>query len=102
MAGLAAEDGTVVLSPYAELSDKQMQVVALNEAARVFMMQNRILRPTFKLTKKQKEKFASYGPVQAVKETIAARILSGDPSALNSTRAQLLFVKRLRRAMHLT
>jgi len=99
VAGLAAEDGAVVLSPYTALSDKQKRIVAQNEAARVFMMQNQKLRPTFRLTKRQKESFAAYGPLQAVRETIAARILSGDPSALKPTSQQLLFVKKLKRAM---
>ena len=97
--GMAAEDGAVVLNPYSALSDLEMCAVALNEAARIFMIQHREHRPTFELTDKQKRAFFSYGPEDAVKETIAARILSGDPSALDFTPEQLAFVDSLRTAM---
>ena len=76
-----------------------MQAVALNEAARAFMFLHRDLSPSFELTEKQKESFSLYGPEQAVKETIAARILSGDPSALDFTVEQLAFVDELRNRM---
>ena len=76
-----------------------MEAVALNEAARVVMSTNAQLRPNFDLTPEQATAFANYGPLDAIKATIAARILSGDPSALAPTLAQITFVSRLATAM---
>jgi hypothetical protein len=69
-------------------------MVALNEAARV-IMRRKNFQPQFSLTSEQRTAFASYGPPEAVKATVAARILSGDPSALAPTAEQLAFVDRL-------
>ena len=57
------------------------------------------LRPAFALTPEQETTFAQYGPQDAVKATVAARILSGDPSARMPTAEQLAFVERLAREM---
>jgi pyruvate/2-oxoglutarate dehydrogenase complex dihydrolipoamide acyltransferase (E2) component len=76
-----------------------MEAVALNEAARVVMSKRTDLRPNFALTPEQEAAFANYGPQEAVKATVAARILSGDPSALIPTAEQTAFVKRLAREM---
>jgi hypothetical protein len=99
IAGMATADGAVVLNPYSPLSEQEMDAVALNEAARVIMATNVDLRPLFALTAEQEAAFVSYGPLESVKATVAARILSGDPSALTPTAAQIAFVLRLARKM---
>lgn len=60
------------------------------------------LLPDFNLTPEQSSAFANYGPLDAIRATVAARILSGDPSALVPTDAQIAFVHRLASAMGLS
>jgi len=100
--GYAASDNKVVLNPNPP-QGVNMQAVALNEAARIFMRQNKMFNPDFKLTAEQ-TKFldsTSYKNANSFERraTIAARILSGDPSAEKPTSAQIDFVDRLRGAM---
>lgn len=83
--GMAAEDGQIVLNPSSKLKPAELEAVARNEAARLYMFENKIV-PTFKITPEQFEKFqgSSYdGPDKEpfLKQTILARIVSGDPSA---------------------
>ena len=101
VSGLAADDNCVVLNPYADLSRAQLDAVALNEAARVVMRRSHI-RPTFTLTDEQTAAFKGYGSLEDVRATIAARILSGDPTALTPTLDQIQFVSRLAREMGLS
>lgn len=96
---MAAEDNAVVLNPFSQLSKSELEAVALNEAARVFMRRHQEFRPSFSLNEQQKSAFANYGSEQDVRETIAARIVSGDPSALNPTPEQVEFASRLRAAL---
>ena len=98
VAGYAAEDGMVVLNPWSGLSVDEKAAVALNEAARVFMRRHGI-RPSFSLTEEQARAFADYGPEECQKATIAARLLSGDPSALKPNADQEAFVSNLASAM---
>jgi hypothetical protein len=101
VAGMADfESGTVVLNPYTTLSDKEKQAVILNETARLYMREKKI-PPNFNLTPEQQDAFASYGggDPMAQRETVAARILSGDPSALNYTKEQAEYVAQLRQLM---
>lgn len=95
ISGLAADDDAVVLNPYAPLTARERESVALNEAARIFMRRHAFCRPDFSLTAEQERALGEYGPMQAKRETIAARLLSGDPSALTATQKQLEFVDRL-------
>jgi hypothetical protein len=94
VAGMAAEDDAVILSPFAGRSAAEQKSVALNEAARIVMRRSGF-EPQFSLTSEQAVAFANYGPPEAVKATVAARILSGDLSALTPTPEQLAFVGRL-------
>jgi hypothetical protein len=99
VAGMAAEDNAVVLNPFSPLSPQEMQSVLINEAARV-VMRSPEFSPTFKLTKDQ-EKFlkgTTYNKASSTDKaaTIAARILSGDPSAGEPTEEQMKFVERLK------
>jgi hypothetical protein len=90
VAGMATEDGAVILNPYSTLSDTEKQAVALNEAYRLYMRENKIV-PKFELTEEQKKFFTGSeyaNNPDAAKQTIVARILSGDPSAKATARQQ--------------
>ncbi len=93
--GMAADDDRVVLNPFANLTDIQRGAVLINEAARVVMRRRPDLQPTFDLTEEQRIVFAGYGLIDDVRATIAARLLSSDPSAGTPTSAQVEFVQRL-------
>jgi len=101
VAGMAAEDNTVILNPYSTLSDVEKQAVMLNEASRVHMRKGLIPPPQYELTPEQEKAFSTYGngDINAIRQTLAARILSGDPSAGNATPEQLEYVRTLRKFM---
>ena len=99
VSGMAAEDGRVVLNPFSTLDNRQMKAVALNEAARIVMNRDGIT-PSFSLTTEQKEAFSGYGSIEDIKATVAARLLSEDPSAMTPTQEQVDFVQRLSTAMN--
>ena len=101
VSGLAAVDDSVVINPYAALTEAQSSAVALNEAARVVMRRPNI-RPEFALTDEQRAAFANYGSVEDIRATVAARILSGDPTGLEPTAEQIAFVRRLANEMGLS
>lgn len=90
VAGMATEDNKIILNPYTKLSKQEQQAVANNEALRLFMKATKVA-PDFKLTPEQTEFFKNTeyekDPI-AAKQTILARILSGDPSAKNVTAEQ--------------
>ena len=99
VAGMATEDDRVVLNPFSALSDKEKSAVVKNEMARIFM-RNSKERPSFALTDEQKRRFGSYSANEKdVRETVAARLLSGDPSAGTPTTEQSAYVDHLRAAM---
>ena len=99
--GMAAEDDKIILNPYSPLKQQEKEAVMRNEAARVHMRSGLMPRPNYDLTPEQTETFKSYGTgdVNDIRQTIAARIFSGDPSALNSTEAQKAYVDQLRQFM---
>jgi hypothetical protein len=98
--GMAADDDKVILNPYSKISDKEKEAVMLNEAARVHMRKKLIDAPNYDLTPEQTERFGSYSKdPNDIRQTIAARILSGDPSAGQATPAQQEYVSRLRQFM---
>lgn len=96
IAGMAADDNRVVLNPWSKNSASEQEAVALNEAARVFMRQQR-LEPGFALTPQQEQFFAGTAyegaPVEK-RQTLAARLLSGDPSAGEPTAEQRRWVDK--------
>jgi hypothetical protein len=98
--GMATEDNRVIINPYSSLSAKEKEAVALNEAARVKIRTNPDLKPNFALTEEQSKFLSSNtykdAPEEDQKATIAARLLSGDPSAGTPTEEQLQFVDRLK------
>jgi hypothetical protein len=90
--GMAAEDGKIILNPVSMLKPEEKMAVARNEAARLYMRENKIV-PNFDLTAEQKASFANteYGSAANepyLKSTIASRILTGDPSAGAVTQQQ--------------
>lgn len=98
VAGMASEDDRVVMNPHSSLSDTEKAAVRENETARIYMRRN--MPATFALTEEQKSKFSKYSKnEQDIKDTIAARILSGDPSAGAPTDEQKRFVDDLRLKM---
>jgi len=100
VAGMAAEDNKIIMNPFSTLKDNEKQAVMMNEAARVHMRNKLIEAPNFELTPTQMEKFASYSKdPNDIKQTIAARILSGDPSAGDVTPEQQAYAAKLRQFM---
>jgi len=72
--------GTVSANPYSTLPKQSQDAVMQNERARLLMQA--FGRPGFKLTPEQKDRFASYSPnPRDRKDTVMARLLTGDPSA---------------------
>jgi len=97
VAGMAAEDGRIVLNPYSKNSPQEQKLVAKNEAIRLWMRDQK-LQPKFNLTDAQKKQFegTAYGkPGNELhaKHTIIARILTGDPSAKDATPMQKKWAK---------
>jgi hypothetical protein len=88
--GYAAEDNSIVLNSGSKLSNKELSSVASNEALRLLMRENDI-NPSFKLTNEQKMAFQGtpYATDEkALKQSIVARIATGDPSAGKFTKEQ--------------
>lgn len=97
VAGMAAEDNKIVLNPYSTLSEAEKRSVVMNEAARIYMRTGKIEPPNFSLSPEQEKAFGSYSKnPQDRLDTVAARILSGDPSALQPTPDQIQYVNQLR------
>lgn len=91
VAGYAADDGQIVLNPQMALSEPERACVVRNEAIRLFM-QRIGLRLSFDVTAAQAEAFrgtAYEADLQALRETIIARLASGDPSAGLPTERQI-------------
>ncbi len=100
VAGMAAEDDKIIMNPFSTLTDKEKSAVMMNEAARVHMRNKLIEPPNYDLTPTQTKQFESYSKdPNDVKQTIAARILSGDPSAGDVTPDQQEYVVKLRQFM---
>tara|TARA_R110000868_G_scaffold195864_2_gene441675 strand:- start:972 stop:1388 length:417 start_codon:yes stop_codon:yes gene_type:complete len=98
--GMAAEDDRIIMNPYSTLKPKERDAVMLNEAARVHMRRGTMEAPRFTLTPEQETAFAKYSKDPADRAaTLAARILSGDPSAGVATPEQTEYVARLRKFM---
>jgi hypothetical protein len=95
VAGMAAEDNTIILNPYSKLSKKQLGAVAENEALRLDMRKNEF-SPDFEVTPEQVKFFEGTEYADnptAMKQTILARVYSGDPSA-NATPEQKQALKK--------
>jgi hypothetical protein len=83
ISGMMTEDSKIIVNPYSKLSNSEKQAVIANEGYRLLMKQGNIT-PDFQLTPAQIDRFKDtpYGKnPTALKQSIVARILSGDPSA---------------------
>tara|TARA_R110000751_G_scaffold54853_1_gene117867 strand:+ start:528 stop:956 length:429 start_codon:yes stop_codon:yes gene_type:complete len=101
--GYAAPDDRVVVNPFNRLSPSENEALIRNESARIFMRRDYSARPTaesFPLTEAQR----GFGyPVSAppgrpddmLRRTMAARVLTGDPSAGETTPQQARFADEL-------
>jgi len=102
VAGMAAADNKVILNPFANRKPEEYQSVAINESSRILMRQPKYA-PKFDLTDQQKSFLDSTSYRNASeddrKATIAARILSGDPSAGIPSNEQTLFASELRKQL---
>jgi len=81
--GMAAEDGKVIMNPYSTLTAPERNAVKKNEAFRLKLRDSNV-NLDFNVTPEQKEFFGGteYSSNEnAMRETILARIYSGDPSA---------------------
>jgi hypothetical protein len=90
VAGMASDDGMIVLNPHSSLNEKEMQAVSQNEAARLWMRKHNF-RPNFDLTLEQRDFFKGTPyehDLSSARETIIGRIISGDPSAKDATISQ--------------
>lgn len=93
-AGMAAEDGAIVLNPYSTNPSESQELVAVTEAARHHMKKMGDAVPAFTLTPGQREFFSKadngrpYGSDEDIRHTILSRIIVGDKSAGDVTKAQ--------------
>ena len=101
-AGMAADDGRIILNPYSKRTSQEMQSVAQNEAVRLYM-QEKDYAPTFALTLEQQAMphFATgeYSKPENATErnaSIVARLVAGDPSAGTPTPEQQQWADRIR------
>jgi len=100
--GIAAEDNKVTLNPFSLQGNKDKEGVKQNEQIRLYLRNN---HPdiTFHLSPEQREAFKTYGYQaktprerdQAVRDTIMARILTGDPSAGTATPEQQAIAQQI-------
>ena len=98
--GRAAEDNMVTLNPYSTMTGQERQSVIKNESTRIHMRTSGT-KPSFAITPEQRKYFSTlndgkaYGSDQDIRETIVARIVSGDSSAGKVTPEQIAFAKKL-------
>ena len=98
---MATEDGKIIINPYSGLSDAEKRAVAQNEGLRLWMREHDFA-PDFAVTPAQREAFKNteYGKPENetfLKQTIVARILTGDKSAGAYTKEQAAWADKLRR-----
>ena len=80
--GMASEDDRIILNPFSNLSDEERQSVITNESWRLYMRKNNII-PNIPITPDQYNYFNNTpyrGDIDAIKQTITSRFLSGDQS----------------------
>ena len=101
VAGMATGDNRVIINPYSPISKEMKDLVRTNETARL-AMRNGYPRPDFELTPKQQEFFNTVQngkpyseDLQDIKETIAARVMTGDDSAQDYTKEQEMYADKL-------
>ena len=86
VAGMASEDNRIILNPFSS-SDVNQQSVVRNEAFRLHLRKQN-MTPDFAVSDEQKGAFKGTfyeKDDDALRQTIAARIFAGDPSALGTS-----------------
>lgn len=101
--GMATEDNRVIINPYSTLNENEQQALVDNESARILIRTGKIKKPDFSVTKEQQKFLDSTTYKDASEEdrraTIAARLLTGDPTAGVATKEQKAYVDMLRKMM---
>jgi hypothetical protein len=99
VSGMSTEDYSVIFNPNSYLTSTEKESVLLNERARIYMKVHKI-NPDFELTPEQIKRFKNYSEdTNDIRSTIAARIISGDPSVGEPTDEQINFSKKLRQML---
>ena len=101
--GMAAEDNKVIINPWSPLSDEQKDYVRINETSRLWMRNmEESERPHMRIRRSQKKLFSTIqngkpysDDPQDIRETIIARVITGDASAGKITRKQRKYAERL-------
>lgn len=98
VAGMAAEDDRIIINPRLANDPQNYRAVAQNEAVRVLLRRNELPAPKFELTSEILQRLGNYSrDPQDIRETVAARWISGDPSAPPpSTKEQASYLDALR------
>lgn len=101
--GMATEDNRVIINPYATLNELEQQAVIDNETARILIRTGKIKKPDFSVTEEQQKFLDSTtykdAPEEDRRATIAARLLTGDPTAGVATKEQQAYVDMLKKMM---
>lgn len=90
VAGMMTEDNRVIINPYSKLTEQEKDAVRINETLRLNFKQDNIV-PNIEISEEQRSFFKGTpyeNDEDAMKQTIMARILTGDPSA-KATEEQL-------------
>ena len=110
----AAEDDRIVVNPYFKfahsgkgLTPEQLYGIKLNEASRIHMRRGNIAAPNYEVSEDQLNSEIAPGfplhkysqDMNDIRQTIAARILSGDIGSLKPTPEQLDYAAQLRKFM---
>jgi len=93
--GMMTEDNKVIINPYSNLTDNEKQAVIKNEKIRLNFKKNNIV-PDIDITEEQRALFKGTpyeNNEDAMKQTIVARIMTGDPSA-NATKEQTIVANK--------
>jgi len=93
--GMMTEDNKVIINPYSNLTDNEKQAVIKNEKIRLNFKENNIV-PDIDITEEQRALFKGTpyeNNEDAIKQTIVARIMTGDPSA-NATKEQTMVANK--------
>jgi GH24 family phage-related lysozyme (muramidase) len=94
--GMMTEDNKVIINPYSNLTDNEKQTVIKNEKIRLNFKENNIV-PDINITEEQRALFKGTpyeNNEDAMKQTIVARIMTGDPSA-KATKEQTIVANKL-------
>ena len=92
--GYAAEDGSVVINPVQQ-PGVNYESVRINEHVRLLIRGGKVQPPNFQITTAQQQRFKDYGSLDDIRATIAARLVSGDPSAGEATEEQRSYMNSI-------